>query len=291
MSTATIALRTRPRPSLGPALARRRWPLGTIVLSAILHLVGVGALGLAAVVWQEAPPKTYIVNLVPAVAAVGRPHGQASAPPLPARPAELAPPPTKAAPTELPHREARATPPPPEMPARSSARDTSTLPDRTPAPRAAALPRPGDKELPAAALPRATSEPTPRRDVTTPSVPAPPPPVPLGQAAGSAQGAGAVTLSVSDFPYAWYIRAIERKIQERWEGRAIDGRQPEVFFEIGADGRLRRLGIGRSSGNPSYDQLAMRAVSDANPFPPLPAGFGKPTLSIGLQFIFDPRAR
>jgi hypothetical protein len=32
-------------------------------------------------------------------------------------------------------------------------------------------------------------------------------------------------------------------------------------------------------------------VGDANPFPPLPPGFGKPTLTVGLQFIYDPRAR
>jgi protein TonB len=289
MSTATIALRTRPRPSLGPALGRTRLPLGTILLSAVLHLLALGALGVAALVWQEAQPKTYVVNLVPAVAAVGRPQGRASVPPaLPPRPSEVTPAPTKTAPTELPRREARAATAPPEMPARTSAREATTLPDRTLPPRAAALPRPGDKELPASALPRGPSEPAPRREAAAPP---PPPPAPLGQATGSVQGAGAVTLSVSDFPYAWYIQAIHRKIQERWEGRAIDGRQPEVIFVIGADGRLRELGIGRSSGNPAYDQLAMRAVGDANPFPPLPAGFGKSTLTVGLQFIYDPRAR
>ena len=292
LSTATIALRTRPRPLLGPALGRSRLPLGTILVSAVLHLLGFGALGLAALLWQEAPQKTYIVNLVPAVAAIGRPQGQASAPALPPRPSEVTPPPTKTAPRELPQREARAPAPapPPEMPARRSAPDTASLPARSLPSRTAALPRPGDKELPASALPRASSEPvpTPRRE--TASAPAPPP-VPLGQAAGSPQGAGAVTLSVSDFPYAWYIQAIHRKIQERWEGRAINGRQPEVVFVIGADGRLRGLEIGKSSGNAAYDQQALRAVSDANPFPPLPEGFGKSALKVGLQFVYDPRAR
>ena len=84
--------------------------------------------------------------------------------------------------------------------------------------------------------------------------------------------------------------AIHRKIQERWEGRAIDGRQPEVIFEIGRNGQLRRLAIGKSSGNPAYDQVAIRAVSDAIPFPPLPTASGSP-LEVGLQFVYDPRAR
>ena len=289
MSTATIALLTRPRPSLGPALGLSRLPLGTIFASAVLHLLGLGALGHAAIAWQDPPQKTYIVNLVPAVAAIGRPQGQASAPALPPRPSEVTPAPTKSAPRELPQREAHASPAP-EMPARRTARDTTTLPDRTLPSRAAALPRPGDKELPASALPRGTTEPAPASRRETAPAPAPPP-APLGQAAGSLQGAGAVTLSVSDFPYAWYIQAIHRKIQERWEGRAINGRQPEVIFVIGADGRLRGLEIGKSSGNAAYDQQALRAVGDANPFPPLPEGFGKPTLKVGLQFVYDPRVR
>ena len=44
LSTATIALRTRPRPLLGPALGRSRLPLGTILVSAVLHLLALGAL-------------------------------------------------------------------------------------------------------------------------------------------------------------------------------------------------------------------------------------------------------
>lgn len=290
MATATIALRTRPRPSLGPALGRARFPLGTIVLSTILHLIVGAALVIGIAMWHEAQPKTYVVNLVPAIAAVGRPQGRASAPAptLPPRASEVAPPAKKPTPTELPQREARPPTPPPDMPARSSARDSLSLPDRSLPPRPAALLRPGDKELPATAPSRSPEPPqaAPRRE-TAPS----PPPAPLGQVAGSAQGAGTVTLSVSDFPYAWYIQAIHRKIQERWDGRAIDGRQPEVYFEIAADGQLRAAEVRTTSGNPAYDQVALRAIRDANPFPPLPAGFGKPTLKVGLQFVYDARAR
>jgi protein TonB len=264
----------------------------------VVHAAALAALGITAVSWQEPQTKTYVVNLVPAIAAVGRPQGRPSVPAaLPLRVSETPPAPEKTPPRDLPQREVRATTPPPEMPARTRPRETAAaLPDRPlPLPqRAAAVPRPGDKELPAAALPRSATEPTPRREtaaVTSPTPAPSPPPVPLGQAAGSTQGVGAVTLSVSDFPYAWYIQAIHRKIQERWVGRAIEGRQPEVIFEIGSDGQLRQLKIGKSSGNPSYDQVALRAVGDANPFPPLPTGFGKPTLVVGLQFNYDPRAR
>jgi protein TonB len=152
-----------------------------------------------------------------------------------------------------------------------------------------ALPRPGEKELPQVAT---AAKPAPA--VPTPITPArrePPSAPPPGSPTGMAQGAGMVTLNVSDFPFAWYIQAIHRKIQERWEGRAIEGRQPQVIFEIDRNGQLRRVTVGKTSGNSAYDQLAMRAISEANPFPPLPEGFAKPTLTVGLQFIYDPRAR
>ena len=288
MSTATIALRTRPRPALGPALGRAPLPVGMILLSAVLHVIAVAALIAGIAIWHETQSKTYVVNLVPAIAAVGQPQGRVSAPAptLPPRPSEVTPPATKATSTELPERAAPAPTPPPDMPARPSPRDSTSLPDRSMPPRAATLPRPGDKELPASAPARSSAENAAKREVS-----ASPPPAPLGQIAGSSQGAGTVTLSVSDFPYAWYLQAVTRKIQERWEGRGIDGRQPEVIFAIGKDGQLRRLEVGKTSGNPAYDQLAMRAIRDATPFPNLPDGFEKPTLTIGLQFIYDPRGR
>jgi TonB family protein len=71
-------------------------------------------------------------------------------------------------------------------------------------------------------------------------------------------------------------------------GRAIPGQQPAVVFEIRRDGRLNMVAIDRGSGNAYYDQVALRAINDASPFPPLPDDFKKSVLRIGLQFVFDP---
>jgi TonB family protein len=139
--------------------------------------------------------------------------------------------------------------------------------------------------------------PTPTRQPAAKLAPAPtpapeaPPLPPAGQPTGAAQGVGNLSLNVSDFPYTWYIQAVHRKIQERWEGQAIQGKQPEVIFEIASDGQLKGLSVSTSSGNPAYDQFALRAVAGASPFPPLPQGFEKPVLTIGLQFMYDPSAR
>lgn len=286
MPSAAMTLGLRPHPRLGPALRRSHLPVAPLALSAGAHLVLVVALIAGAAAWRATQTKTYVVNLVPAVAAVGLPQGT-TAPDLPPR---IAPPPPRAPEKSTP----KELPPPapaPTLPERATASSSASLPDRSSTPRAPALPRSGEKELPA--VPSATTPKSPPTPAPTTGTPPPPRAMapPLGQAAGASQGAGAVTLNVSDFPYAYYIQAIHRKIQERWEGRAIEGRQPEIIFEIGRDGQLRRMSVGKSSGNPAYDQVAMRAINEANPFPPLPDGFDKSSLTVGLQFIYDARAR
>ena len=138
-----------------------------------------------------------------------------------------------------------------------------------------------------AATPPAPAPATPAPSAATRPEPAPPPPPPaLGSAAGSARGSGAVTLNVSDFPFAWYRAAVQRKITERWEGRALQGRQPVVVFEIARDGQVSNVAIKDSSGNRYYDHTAMRAIADAAPFPRLPDEFPGSVLRIHLGFNF-----
>jgi len=281
MSTATVAL--GPRTHLGPALGHVRLPVAPVLASALVHVVLIGGLFAAALIWPSHPTKTYVVNLVPSVAAVGSPRGQA-APSLPPRTEA----PTRVAPTtpeELQQRELpRETPaPPPDMPSRT--RDAMSLPDRSlpSRPSAPALPRPGSKELPT--VPRAVRTPPP--PATTGAIAQrQTPPAPLGQATGSPTGAGAVTLNVSDFPYAWYLSRVQAKISERWEGRALQGRQPVAVFEIARNGQVSGLGIEKTSGNPYYDQAALRAITEASPFPPLPADFTEQVLRVHLGFGF-----
>jgi protein TonB len=95
-----------------------------------------------------------------------------------------------------------------------------------------------------------------------------------------------MTLNVSDFPFAWYLARVQQKVTERWEGRALQGRQPVVTFEIGRDGQVSNVVIKDSSGNRYYDLTAMRAIADAGPFPPLPAEFPGSVLRIHLGFNF-----
>src|SRR3989442_9431402 len=168
MAAATI----RMRPARGPALGKAPLPVTATVLSAILHVVLAVAFVLGARAWSQSQPKTYVVNLVPAVAAAGSPQGRTT-PVLPPRPEEIArPEPTR--PTELPQRETARETAAPEMPARSP--EPLAGPDRASPPRPSATPRAGDKELPSMASPSPrpapAPEPAPRGTVAR----GPPPP-------------------------------------------------------------------------------------------------------------------
>jgi TonB family protein len=158
------------------------------------------------------------------------------------------------------------------------------------------LPKPGFKELPALATP----PPPPRTAAVketpppAPSVPAPRravSPPPLGQPTGSPQGSGALTLNVGDFPFAWYLRRIQAKVEETWRApmSSRQGQEAVAVFEIMRDGQVRRVTIERSSGDPVYDQAALRAITDANPFPPLPDDFQEPPLRVHLGFNYQSR--
>jgi TonB family protein len=274
----------RMRPARGPALGKAPLPFTATVVSGVLHVALAAVVVLGARAWSQSQPKTYIVNLVPAIAAVGSPHGQTTPiPTLPPRPEEVARP-EPPRPTELPQRETPRSIAAPEMPART--RELPSLPDRPSMPRPSTTPRAGDKELPSMTGP-STPKPMPDRAPTETVARATPPPAPIGRRDGSPQGSGPMTLDVSDFPFAWYLRSVQAKITERWSGKAIPGQQPVATFEISRDGRVSGLAIEKPSGNPYYDQAALRAITEAAPFPPLPPDFAGPVLRVHLGFNFS----
>jgi colicin import membrane protein len=266
----------------GPALRRPRLPLTAIGLSAIGHVVVFGGMAVV-VMWSGwRPEKVQVVNLVPMVAAVGTPNAP-SAPSLPARPhAPVAPrapepdpePKATTAPREAPRREA------PSLPAPS-------LPTAKPLPpRSTAPPRPGEKELPPLATPPSGS---PRGEKTA-ETSRPPETASLGAPTGSVTGAGALTLDVSDFPYAWYLRQVLQKVEQEWQRQNQPNdppQKPQVYVEIQRDGSIKSPAIHKSSGNSFYDNAALRAVMAASPFPKLPDDWTKPSLRI--LFTFDLR--
>ncbi|HZS34095.1 MAG TPA: TonB family protein [Methylomirabilota bacterium] len=259
----------------------------------------------------------------PEPAARPAPRVEEKAPPKPARPEparpEPPPPPPRERAVEPPPARApqvaRAAPVEPSelaLPRRAAERDPTTLP--------AAATRPIDRSLPPPppvlptppALPPAppTRLPEPPRVAAPPAPPAataaaPPAPAPavamarpavdpirLGRPNAPSTSTGSIAVDASDFPFTYYLRLIQSKIGERWtppRAAAAGGERAVILFEIQRDGQVvREPVLERSSGNGLYDQSAIRAVTEASPFPPLPPEFKASALRVHFGFEFNP---
>lgn len=133
---------------------------------------------------------------------------------------------------------------------------------------------------------RSTSEPEP---VTDPVASEGPLLAGRGPVAGSSASIGGI--DGVDFPYNYYLETVRGKIAQTWqipEGLVSKGRrlQAVVRFRIGRDGAIQESLIEEPSGFEFFDQAALRAVSQARKFPPLPQEFGGSHLVVHFQFTF-----
>jgi protein TonB len=287
MTSVSIAGRYSVPSGFGPVSRRRPVPAGprgpslaAFGISFVGHaLVTLGFV--AMIVWNGwHSSRVYVVNLVPAVAAVGSPTAAAHKASLPAPPTPVLP---SRAPTATP------TPEPRERPMREAPR----LPEPAPLkpslpPRVAAPLRAGEKELPSLTRSTSTTHVDKPQRTERPVESRPAPEASRGLAAGSPAGVGARSLDASDFPYAWYLRQVLQKVEGEWQRqnqRAAPSQKPLILVEIQRDGSIQMPKIDQSSGNALYDQAAIHAVLDASPFPPLPQDWARPSLRV--QFRFD----
>ena len=248
---------TRRRAAAAPAPAPV--PVKALAFSVLGHVVLIAALAGVALsgIWDR--PKVHVVNLVSFIAAVGNPAGPAAS--LPARTLKPAAP----TPAPDPARQPREAPKPAE----------AALPSR------AVTSRPGERDLPPLAPPSERRGKTAIEPASRPSVAA------LGQATGSVSGQGSLTLDVTAFPYAWYLRQVLQKVEERWQtqNRSTEPAQkPRIYVEIRRDGSIVPPHIEQSSGSSFYDRAALRAITEASPFPPLPADWANPSLRVLFNF-------
>lgn len=110
--------------------------------------------------------------------------------------------------------------------------------------------------------------------------PVPEPPRPL-------QPSNQLTLDTVRFPFAYYTNTIVRKIGRNWQWSSEFGRlKAVVYFRIQRNGELGKLEIRSGSGDKLFDQQAIRAVSLASPFPPLPEGYEEDALGVFFEFAF-----
>jgi len=114
-----------------------------------------------------------------------------------------------------------------------------------------------------------------------------------GPAGGGKTKAPTGPVSVSagmDFPFKYYTDALETKVRVKWKSPALMVRyKPRcvVFFRVDRMGRIKDAKIEESSNIGIYDRSALGAVNDANPLPPLPAGYKGDYLEVHCTFIPD----
>jgi len=110
--------------------------------------------------------------------------------------------------------------------------------------------------------------------------------------AAGAKGGFGFTGGGGDFGtrYAWYVRVVQQKVSENWMKYEVDPRISEaqrvyVSFDVQRDGHPSNVQIEQSSGVPSLDQSAIRAIQRIDTFGPLPPDYSGNKVSV--EFWFD----
>jgi len=253
-----LAERERRHPRLAP------WVAAAVLLHA----------GLASAMWLVSRNGSHPPAQLPTVAVrfvQPEPVRRRSEPPGggPQRRATPAPKPT-AAPTAVP----TAPPEPEPEPERELA------PEPEVAATAPQVDRPSEDAM-AELGSKATPQPTPE-----------PEPAPSGSGGGSGLSLGgggdaseAATGVPSDFQFSYYLQRMLALIESRWYKPPVPpGTRARVRYTIQSSGRLEAIQLEESSGVPAFDRAALRALYAANPLPPLPPAYRKPSVTVHLTF-------
>lgn len=94
-------------------------------------------------------------------------------------------------------------------------------------------------------------------------------------------------------PNSSYYGNITRKIEIYWSPpfeSTAEIKEAVVNFILYPTGRIEDPTIEKSSGNAFFDQAALRAVYEANPFPPFPQGIRDPSLKVHFSFLLKKKS-
>lgn len=89
--------------------------------------------------------------------------------------------------------------------------------------------------------------------------------------------------------FAWYVDNVRRKITENWLRYEVDphtppGKRTYLTFDINRDGSPSNIRIEQTSGIPSLDLSAQRALQRIDTFGPLPGGYSGNKVSVEFWF-------
>ncbi len=131
-----------------------------------------------------------------------------------------------------------------------------------------------------------------KKEEVSKSTPRESPPQPI---ASQPETSASLTPDTAKFPYLYYLRRIRESISRNW-GWASSGESDDigntlktvVYFKIQKDGTITQPVFKEKSGYAVFDTLALRAVSNSAPFPPLPSGYEDDSLGVYFEFSYKP---
>ena len=93
--------------------------------------------------------------------------------------------------------------------------------------------------------------------------------------------------------FPWYVRVIQTKVAGHWLKPEQDPHVQSASrlclnFDIDRSGQPSNVRIAQSSGVPSLDQSALRAVKGVSTFGPLPPAYEKDKVSVLFWFDYKP---
>jgi protein TonB len=113
-------------------------------------------------------------------------------------------------------------------------------------------------------------------------------------AAGGAKGGFGVTGGGGDFgtKYGYYVQVIQQKVSENWLKYEVDQKittaeRVYITFDVARDGHPFNVKVEQSSGVPSLDISAVRALQRIDTFGPLPADYGGSKISVEYWFDYS----
>jgi periplasmic protein TonB len=113
-------------------------------------------------------------------------------------------------------------------------------------------------------------------------------------ASGGAKGGFGITGSGGDFgtKYAYYVQIVQRKVSENWLKYEVDPRitsaqRVYITFDVARDGHPLNVRVEQSSGVPSLDVSATRALQRIDTFGPLPQDYSGSKISVEYWFDYS----
>ncbi len=86
--------------------------------------------------------------------------------------------------------------------------------------------------------------------------------------------------------FGGYLRILRQRIWSEWTQSAVYGSNEVcvIGLTVSRDGTVSDIRIEKASNNTFYDNVAMRAVRNSSPLPPLPASFSKSSQRFRIKF-------